>query len=137
MAVRLRFKRFGRRHHPTYRLAAIERRRAVNGKVLEELGLYDPMNKDPEKQVTLNRERIEYWLGVGATPSDTVQNLLAKNGYAVKPVVRLSKPKKEVVKEETPEGDDAAKASEDGDTAKAPEGGEAAESSTEESAKES
>jgi len=128
VAVRLRFKRFGRRHHPTYRLAAIERRRAVNGKVLEELGLYDPMNKDPEKQVTLNRERIEYWLGVGATPSDTVQNLLAKNGYAVKPVVRLSKPKKEVVKEETPEGDDAAKASEDGETA---------ESAAEESAKES
>ena len=98
MAVRLRFKRFGRRHHPTYRLAAIERRRAVNGKVLEELGHYDPMNKDPEKQVALNRERIEYWLGMGATPSDTVQNLLSKNGFAVKPVARLSKPKKEAPK---------------------------------------
>jgi small subunit ribosomal protein S16 len=96
-------KRFGRRHHPTYRINAIDRRRAANGKVLEELGSYDPMNKDPEKQVSFNKERIEYWLSVGATPSDTVQNLLAKNGIDIKPVVQVSKPKKEAPKPEEPE----------------------------------
>lgn len=112
MAVRLRLKRFGRRHHPTYRLNAIDRRKAASGKVLEELGSYDPLNKDPEKQVTLNKERIEYWLSVGATPSDTVQNLLAKNGFDVKPVVRLTKPPKEAPKTEESE---ESKESEKGD----------------------
>ena len=108
MAVRLRLKRFGRKHHPTYRLNAIDRRKAASGKVLEELGSYDPMNIDPEKQVSFNRERIEYWLGVGATPSETVQNLLAKNGFAVKPVVRVTKPKKEAPKpEESSDGGEA------------------------------
>lgn len=105
MAVRLRLKRFGRRHRPTYRINAIDRRRAANGKVLEELGSYDPMNKDPEKQASFNKERIEYWLSVGATASDTVQNLLAKNGFDVKPVVQVTKPKKEAPKPEEPEGD--------------------------------
>jgi small subunit ribosomal protein S16 len=51
-----------------------------DGRVIEELGWYDPEAKDPEKQVSLNRERIEYWLGVGAQPSDTVRNLLKRQG---------------------------------------------------------
>ena len=85
MAVRLRLKRFGRRNHPTYRLAAIERSSARDSQVLEELGHYDPRNKDAARQVDLKKERIEYWLSVGATPSDTVRNLLKKGGIAVKP----------------------------------------------------
>jgi small subunit ribosomal protein S16 len=83
MAVRLRLKRFGRRNHPTYRLAAIERRNARDGKVLEELGHYDPRNKDASRQVDLKKERIEYWLSVGATPSDTVRELLKKDGITL------------------------------------------------------
>ena len=84
MAVRLRLKRFGRRNHPTYRLAAIERSKARDSQVLEELGHYDPRNKDASQQVSLKKERIEYWLSVGATPSETVANLLKKGGIAVK-----------------------------------------------------
>jgi small subunit ribosomal protein S16 len=48
--------------------------------VVEELGWYDPESKDPERQTTFDRERIEYWLGVGAQPSETVRSLLKKNG---------------------------------------------------------
>jgi small subunit ribosomal protein S16 len=55
-----------------------------DGRVIEELGLYDPLEKDAAKAVKLNRERIEYWLGVGAVPSDTVVKLLARNGIPVK-----------------------------------------------------
>jgi small subunit ribosomal protein S16 len=88
-------KRFGRRHHPTYRLNAVDARRARDGRVIEELGIYDPLNKDTEKQIVLKKERIEYWLGVGAQPSDTVRNILHKNGFAIKAVVRPTKPQKE------------------------------------------
>jgi len=51
-----------------------------DGRVIEELGWYDPQAKDPEKQVSLKRERIEHWLGVGAQPSDTVRKLLERQG---------------------------------------------------------
>jgi small subunit ribosomal protein S16 len=80
VAVRIRLKRFGRAHHPTYRLAAVDSRAARDSKVIEELGSYDPMNASQERQVTLKRERIEYWLGVGAQPSDTVRRLLEHAG---------------------------------------------------------
>jgi small subunit ribosomal protein S16 len=55
-----------------------------DGRVLEELGWYDPQSKEPDKQLSLNRERIEYWLSVGAQPSDTVRQLLKRQGIAVK-----------------------------------------------------
>ena len=80
MAVRIRLKRLGRRHHPTYRLTAVDGRSPRDSKVIEELGAYDPMNAADERRVSLNRERIEYWLGVGAQPSDTVRRLLEKAG---------------------------------------------------------
>ena len=51
-----------------------------NGKAIEALGWYDPNAKSADKAVSLNRERIEYWLGVGAQPSDTVSDLLKRNG---------------------------------------------------------
>ena len=82
MAVKLRLKRFGRRHRSFYRLSAMDTRRARDGKVLEELGWYDPAGKNPDKQVNLNRERIEYWLSVGAVPSETVHDLLVRSGIA-------------------------------------------------------
>lgn len=80
MAVRIRLKRMGRRHHPVYRIAAVDGRKARDSNVLEELGCYDPMNAHEERQTKLNRERIEYWLSVGAQPSDTVRRLLEKGG---------------------------------------------------------
>ncbi len=80
MAVRIRLKRIGRRHKPAYRLAAIDGRRSRDSKVIEELGQYNPIHPLPEKQVVLNRERVEYWLGVGAQPSPTVRSLLNKQG---------------------------------------------------------
>jgi len=83
VAVRIRLKRIGRRHHPTYRFAAVDARRARDSRVLEELGIYDPVDPNADRQVVLNRERVEYWLSVGAKPSETVQRILQKQGIGV------------------------------------------------------
>jgi small subunit ribosomal protein S16 len=48
--------------------------------VIEELGSFDPLAHDEQQQVTLKRERIEYWLGVGALPTRTVRRMLEKHG---------------------------------------------------------
>ncbi|OHB59255.1 MAG: 30S ribosomal protein S16 [Planctomycetes bacterium RBG_13_44_8b] len=84
MAVKLRLTRMGRRHKPFFRLNAIESRNPRDGKILEKLGHYDPIEKDPEKQVVLNKERIEYWLSIGAIPSETVAQMIEKIGIVSK-----------------------------------------------------
>ena len=76
--VKLRLKRFGRKNHAFWRINAIDGRTARDGKVLEELGFYDPIIKDQSKAVVVNKARVEYWLKVGAQPSDTVRALLKK-----------------------------------------------------------
>lgn len=78
--VRIRMKRMGRTHRPFYRINAVEKREKRDGKVLENLGWYDPIATDADKQVHLKAERIKHWLGAGAQPSDTVMDLLAKHG---------------------------------------------------------
>ena len=78
--VRIRMQRLGRRNRPFYRISAIEKRNRRNGVVIEQLGWYDPIAKDPEKQFKINGERVQYWLSVGAQPSDTVRRMLEKNG---------------------------------------------------------
>ncbi len=82
VAVILRLKRFGRRHRSFFRLNAIDRRKPRDGRVIEQLGWYDPKAKEADQRVSLNRERIEYWLSVGAQPSNTVRGLLVENGIA-------------------------------------------------------
>lgn len=84
MSVRLRLKRFGRRNRACFRLNAMDIRSPRDGRVIEELGFYDPVTKDPQQQFRVNRERVEYWLSVGAQPSETVCDLLRKAGVAVK-----------------------------------------------------
>ncbi len=80
MSVKLRLKRFGRRHRPFYRLSAMESRLARNSKAIEELGYFDPVEAKQDKAINFNQERIKYWLSVGAQPSDTVRDLLKKIG---------------------------------------------------------
>lgn len=84
MAVKLRLKRFGRRHKSFFRLGAIDSRSPRDGRVIEQLGWYDPNADQTDQRVSLNRDRIEYWLGVGAQPSETVRGLLIGQGIAVK-----------------------------------------------------
>ncbi len=83
MAVRLRLKRMGRRHRSFFRLAAMDSHSPRDGRVLEELGTYDPLQKDDAAKVKLNEERIKHWLSVGALPTETVASLLKKQGIAL------------------------------------------------------
>ena len=80
MSVKLRLTRMGRRHRPFFRINATDSRMARDGRVLEKLGHFDPLEKDVTKQVVLNKERAEFWLSKGAIPSDTVAQILQKHG---------------------------------------------------------
>jgi small subunit ribosomal protein S16 len=71
-------KLMGRKHRPYYRIVAIDSRQPRDGRVLEELGSYDPMVKNTDDRVRLQPERIKYWMSVGALPSEKVQVLLKK-----------------------------------------------------------
>ncbi len=93
MAVKLRLKRMGRTNHPFYRLNAINSQTPRDGRVIEELGHYDPRNKDKAKQFVAKLDRCKHWLDHGAVPSETVSSLLKKSGLEHKQL-RLPKPGK-------------------------------------------
>lgn len=80
MAVVIRMRRTGRRNRPCYRINVADSRSPRDGAFLETIGVYDPLCKDKENQVTLNAERAKHWLSVGALPSDTVHSLLRAGG---------------------------------------------------------
>lgn len=87
MAVTLRLKRFGRLNHPTYRVVATDPRFPRDGRIIEALGYYLPLMPRAQEQLKLNTERIQYWLSVGARPSDTVAQMIERSGLTV-PVPR-------------------------------------------------
>jgi small subunit ribosomal protein S16 len=93
MAVKLRLKRMGRSNRAFFRLNAIESRAPRDGRVIEELGHYDPIHKDQAKQFVANLDRCRYWLDHGAVPSETVSSLLKKSGVEHNSL-RLPKPGK-------------------------------------------
>lgn len=80
MAVRIRLKKMGRKSRPYYRLCAVDSRAPRDGRVIEELGCYDPMVQETDARVTLKSERVDYWLGVGAQPSQKAGVLIKKYG---------------------------------------------------------
>ena len=100
MAVKLRLKRFGRKKLPIYRLVVADERSPRDGRVVEEVGFYNPT--PTPKVFDCKQDRVEYWLSVGAQPTDPVQRLLAEAGL-IKKVERkrFKKRKKEVPEEET------------------------------------
>ncbi len=78
--VRIRMKRLGRKNRPFYRVCVLDGRKPRDGRVLEELGHYDPMCKETDARAILRGERIDYWLSVGAQPSEAVSVLIKKYG---------------------------------------------------------
>ena len=70
----IRLARFGKKKHPFYRVVVTEKTRPRNGRFVEIVGTYDPLKKPAE--IKLEVERIQYWLGLGAQPSDTVRSFL-------------------------------------------------------------
>jgi small subunit ribosomal protein S16 len=76
MAVRLRLMRMGKRNRPCYRICVVDRRKRRDGAYIESIGFYDPFIRDRQKSVHLDKERAEYWIGVGAEPTETVGSFL-------------------------------------------------------------
>jgi small subunit ribosomal protein S16 len=80
VAVAIRMKRMGRKHRSFFRICATDRRSPRDGRVIEELGTYDPSIPETDARCLINGPRVEYWLSVGAQPSDAVRVLLKKYG---------------------------------------------------------
>ena len=78
MALKIRLQRGGATHAPYYRVVVAESRSPRNGRFVEKVGTYDPKNKKQDLQIQLETERVDYWLSVGAQPSDTVRSLIRK-----------------------------------------------------------
>ena len=76
MAVVLRLKTFGTKKRPFYRIVAMTKADKRDGKSLEEIGYYDP--KKAKDNISVNKERLEYWLKNGAKPSETVKSIIKK-----------------------------------------------------------
>ena len=77
MAVAIRLRREGALNRPYYKVVVADKRSPRDGKFIEIIGTYDP--KKPGHNSTLKADRIEYWIGKGAQPSDTVRSLIEKN----------------------------------------------------------
>ena len=80
MAVCIRMKLMGRKNRPFFRVCALDKLKGRDGRVIEELGYYDPMVREVDARAILKGERIAYWLSVGAQPSEKVSVLIKKYG---------------------------------------------------------
>lgn len=76
MAVAIRLKREGAKNHPHYKIVVADQRRQRDGKFIEIIGTYDPKKKD--ENYTIQLDRADYWVGVGARPSQTVGSIINK-----------------------------------------------------------
>jgi len=76
MALRIKLARGGSAHNPVYRIVVGEARGKRDGKFVEWIGTYSP--KSPREQLTIKLDRADYWVSVGATPTDTVRSLINK-----------------------------------------------------------
>jgi small subunit ribosomal protein S16 len=76
MAVAIRLRRDGARNNPYYKIVVADQRSPRDGRFIEIIGTYDPKKKD--ENYTLQLDRAEYWVGVGARPSQTVGSIINK-----------------------------------------------------------
>lgn len=76
--VKLRLKRMGAKKRPSYRIVATESSSPRDGRFIEQVGFYDPLTEP--STITLKEDRVKYWLSVGAQPSDTVRDILRRQG---------------------------------------------------------
>lgn len=82
MAVKIRLKRMGRKKKPFYRIVVANSESPRDGRFLETVGTYNPLTAPHE--VTVKEDRVQYWLGEGATPTDTVRSLLKQQGVSLR-----------------------------------------------------
>ena len=85
MAMKIRLARGGSKKRPFYRIVAADSRMPRDGRFIEKLGTYNPLlPKDSEERVKMDMERVQYWLGQGAQPTDRVSRFLEAAGVVEK-----------------------------------------------------
>lgn len=97
MAVKIRLARSGAKKKPFYRLVAADTRMKRDGRFLEKLGTYNPASKE----LIINKESVEKWLGTGASASETVAKLLNKEGFNIEMTFTPKEKKAEVKSDES------------------------------------
>jgi small subunit ribosomal protein S16 len=80
LVLAIRLARIGKKKQPFYRVVVLDKRKPRNGRTVEIVGTYDPLKEPAE--IKLDAERIKYWLGCGAQPSDTVRSFLTAQKIA-------------------------------------------------------
>jgi len=78
MALKIRLQRKGTRHAPVYRMVVAESTATRDGRFVEILGTYAPQARGQDKETVLDLARIDYWIGVGAIPTETAKDLIRK-----------------------------------------------------------
>jgi small subunit ribosomal protein S16 len=86
MAVTIRLTRGGGKKSPFYRIVAADRRSPRDGRFIEQLGVYDPLRSPPE--IRMDEARVAHWLKVGATPSQTVSELIRTARRSASPAAK-------------------------------------------------
>ena len=98
MAVRIRLSRGGSKKRPFYKVVAADQRAPRDGRFIEKLGTYNPLlPQDHEQRLVINEERVKYWLGVGAQPTERLEKLFSNLGLVKAPALR-EQPKKSAPK---------------------------------------
>jgi small subunit ribosomal protein S16 len=105
----------GRKHRPFFRICVMDSRKPRDGKAIEEVGYYDPIVREKSERIKLKLDRIDYWISVGAQPSDKVATLIKKvrtntfgTAQAPPPMTPPKQPEPERVAEEAPAEETAA-----------------------------
>ena len=98
MAVKLRLRRIGKKKQPMYKVVAADARAPRDGKFLESLGLYNPLTNPHTLEI--KEDRVLYWLGVGAQPTDTVMSLLRQKGITLRRELKKKGLSEEKINEE-------------------------------------
>jgi len=88
----IRLQRIGKKHQPSYRVVVSERRSNMAGPPVEDLGAYSVATK----KASIRTDRVQYWIGMGARPSDTVHNLFVKEGIVSGKKIAVHKKKKKI-----------------------------------------
>jgi small subunit ribosomal protein S16 len=83
MSASIRLKRFGTKKRPYYRIVVMDSRAPRDGKTIEELGFYHPIEAE-EKQISFNADKVKSWIDKGAVVSDTVRGILNKKSFSLK-----------------------------------------------------
>lgn len=98
MAVRIRLSRYGKRNRPSFRIVVLDSRARRDGRYLENLGVYDPIERDLKKKITVDVGRLQHWVSHGALPTPKLGKIFAHCGVALKPASNAPAPAKPVKK---------------------------------------